>query len=160
LETGLHHEPVHFSAKADDDAPKGLGAEINSPFPLHSPWIDVQPLQSTFRELLIGVVELVLEAGGEGDHGQVVGAGDGVDIAGEAEGKLGHGDKKGISSARGCSLDVEGGTRGGLADAAAHVLPPPGQALDEAQRGGGLSLTERRGRDSRDFDVLPIRPFF
>ena len=106
--------------------------------------------------MLIGIVELVLEPGGDGHHGEVVSVGDGVDIPGQTQGELGHGDEEGVSAPGGGALYVEGGAGGGLADAPPHVLPPFGQPFDEAQGGGGLPLPQGRGGDGGDLDVFPV----
>ena len=86
------------------------------------------------------VVELVLDAAGQGHHGQVVGVGDGVDVAGQAQAEIGQGDALGQTAAGGGALDVEGRTAGGLADGADDLLADLAESFDQAHGGGGLAL--------------------
>ena len=109
------------------------------------------------RQLLVVIVALVLHAGGERHHGQVVGVGDVVDVAGKAQGELGHGDQQRVAAARRRPLDVHGGSAGGLPQAASHVLAAFAQALDQTQGGCAFSLTQRGRGDGGNFDVLAIR---
>ena len=102
----------------------------------------------------------MLHPRGQGDHRQVVGVGDAVDVAGETEGKGGQGNALGKTAARGASLDVEGRTARWLADSAGHLLPPLGQSLDQAHGGRGLALAEGGRGDRRHVDVFAVRlPF-
>ena len=155
-ELGLHQVAVLGTADAHDDVAQTLGAEVQDPAHLHALGIDVQALQAPLGQLLVVVVALVLHAGVEGDHGQVVGVHDVVDVAGEAQGELGHGHQQGVAAAGGGALDVHGGAAGGLAQAAAHVLAQLAQALDQAQGGGGFTLAQRGGSDGGDFDELAV----
>src|SRR5208337_1210562 len=156
-EPGIHQEAVHLAAPADGDLAQGLGAEVHDPAHLEVLGIDVQALQVPLGQLGVVIVELVLQPGGGGHHGQVVGVHDVIDVAGEAQGELGHGDQQRDTAARGGALDVHGGAAGRLADAAAHVHAPFAQALDEAHGGGGFPFPQGSRGDGGDFDVFAVR---
>eukprot|EP00968_Pinguiococcus_pyrenoidosus_P002080 scaffold109_cov252-Pinguiococcus_pyrenoidosus.AAC.65 len=56
------------------------------------------------------------------------------------------------------TLDAKGGPLGRLADAGEHALVQVrSQRLAHANGGGGLALSERRGVDARDDDVVAVR---
>ena len=155
-ELGLHQIAVLVAAHADDDVAQALGAEVQHPAHLHPLGVDVEALQAPLGQLLVVVVALVLHTGVQRHHGQVVGVHDVVDVAGEAQGELGHGHQQGVSAAGGGALDVHGGSAGGLAQAAAHVLADLAQTLDEAQGDGGFTLAQGGGGDGGDFDKLAV----
>ena len=91
-ELGLHDHAVQPAAHTDNDISQGLGTEVHDPAHLHPGGVDVEPAHTgQARKLFIVVVALVLHSGGQGDHGQVVGVHDVVDVAGQTHGELGHG---------------------------------------------------------------------
>ena len=98
----------------------------------------------------------MLHTGVQGHHGQVVGVHDVVDVAGQAQRELGHGHQQGVAAAGSSTLDVHGGAAGGLTQGAAYVQAQLAQALDQAQRHGGLTLAEGGGGDGGDFDELAV----
>ena len=158
---GLHHEAVGLGgAHADDHVPQGLGAEVQDPAHFDVAGVDVQALQVPFGQLGVVIVELMLHPGGHRHHGQVVGVHDVVDVAGEAQGELGHGDQQRDAAAGRGALDVHGGAAGRLAEGAAHVLLAGAQALDQAHGGGGFAFSQGSGGDGGDFDVLAVRFVF
>ena len=63
----------------------------------------------------------MLHPRGQGHHGQVVGVGDGVDVAGEPDGEGRQRDALGQAAAGRRALDVEGRAAAGLADRADHA---------------------------------------
>ena len=149
-------KPSILAAAADGDMAQGLGAEVHDPAHFDIFRIHVQALQFPLGQLLVVVVEFVLHPGGGGHHGQVVGVHDVVDVAGEAQGELGHGDQQRDAAAGRGALDVHGGAAGRLADAAAHVHAPFAQALDQTHGGGGFAFAQGSGGDGGDFDVLAV----
>ena len=109
------------------------------------------------EERLVLLRELVEHAGVDRGGEKVVGDADGVDVAGEVEVHLLHGDDLGIAAAGGAALDAEGGTHGGLADARDAILVEMrAHRLREADGGGGLALAEGGGVDAGDDDVVPL----
>ena len=157
-ELGIHGEAIHLAfAEADLDVAQALGAEVNDPAHLDPLGIDIQPLEAALGKSFVAVVALVLHTGIQGDHGQVMGVHDVVDVAGEAQGELGHGHEQRIAAACCGALDIEGGAAGGLTQAAADVLAQLAEAFDQTQRGGGFAFAERSGGDGGDFDELAVR---
>ncbi len=85
-EFALHGESIGAAADADDDVSQGLGAEVNDPAHFHAGGVNVQTAHfGQSGKLLVIVVSLVLHAGGQRHHGQVVGVHDIVDVAGQAQ---------------------------------------------------------------------------
>ena len=154
-EPGLHHVAVLPAADADDDVAQGLGAEVHDPAHLDAGGVDVQaPHAGQAGELLVGVVALMLHAGGQRHHGEVVGVHDVVDVAGQPQGEFGHGDQQRVAAAGRRALDVHGGAAGGLPQGAADVLAALAQTFHESDRGRALALAERGRGDGGDLDVL------
>ena len=98
----------------------------------------------------------MLHTGIQRHHSQVVSVHDVVDIAGEAQGELGHGHEQRIAAAGRGALHVEGGAAGGLTQAAADILAQLAEAFDQTEAGGGLALAQRSGGDGGDFDELAV----
>jgi hypothetical protein len=156
-ELGLHGEAVIAAAEADDDVAQGLGAEVDDPAHFHAGGVDVQAAHAgQAGQLLVVVVALVLHARGHGHHGQVVGVHDVVDVAGEPQGELGHGNQQGVAAAGRRSLDVHGGAAGGLTQGTAHVDTALAQAFHQAAGGGAFAFTQGGRGDGGDFDVLAV----
>ena len=100
------------------------------PTHFHARGVNVQAAHfAQLGQLLVAIISFVLHAGGERHHGQVVGVGDVVDVAGEAERKFRHGDQQGVAAARRRPLHVHGGPAGRLTQAAPHILAPLAQTL-------------------------------
>ena len=155
-ELALHQEAVLRAADADDDVAQALRAEVEHPAHLDALGVDVQTLEVALGQLLVGVVALMLHAGVQRDHREVVGVHDIVDIARQAQRELGHRDQQGVSAAGRRALDVHGRAAGGLAQRAADVLAQLAEALDQAQRNGGLALAQRGGGDGGNLDELAV----
>ena len=155
-ELGLHQVAVLGAADADDDVAQTLGAEVQDPAHLYPLGVDIQALEAPLGQLLVVVVALVLHTGVEGHHGQVVGVHDVVDVASEAQGELSHGHQQGVAAASRSTLDVHGGAAGGLTQAATYVHTQLAQALNEAQRGGGLALAQGGGGNGSHFNEFAV----
>jgi hypothetical protein len=84
---------------------------------------------------------------------EVVGGGDGVHVAGEVQVQRLHGDDLAVAAAGGAALDPERRPHGRLADGDGRPPADVTEGLTEADRGGGLPLAQRCGRDRRDDDV-------
>mmetsp|Transcript_34701 Transcript_34701/g.55786 ORF Transcript_34701/g.55786 Transcript_34701/m.55786 type:complete len:202 (-) Transcript_34701:79-684(-) len=70
-----------------------------------------------------------------------------------------HGNHLGVPPPRCATLDAKGGPHGRLADAGHHLLVHVRpQGLAQTDGGGGLALSQRRGGDTRDDDVIPRAP--
>ena len=89
---------------------------------------------------------------------KVVGGGDGVDVAGQVQVEILHGDDLRIPASRGPALDAEGRPLRGLADGSNDLFPQVrAEGLAEADGGGGFPFPERGGRDRGDVHILPVR---
>ena len=157
VEPRVHLEPVHLAAFADGDAAQRLRAEVDRPAHLDAVGVHAETAQSELAQLGVVIVGLVLHAGGQGDHRQVVGIGHRVDIARQADGKRGERDALRQAAAGRAALDVEGRPAAGLADRADGALADLAEPFHQAQRGRGLAFAERGGRDGRHIDVLGLR---
>ena len=82
-EFGLHREPILLAPQADNNVSQRLGAKIHNPAHFHIRWINVEPLQFPLRQFRIVIVPFVLHPGRQGDHGQVMGIHDVIDVSGK-----------------------------------------------------------------------------
>ena len=145
------------TVNTDDDVTKRLAAEVHDPAHLNVGRIDVDSLHAgqTFQ-LLVGVVSLMLQSGGQGDHGQVVGIHDGVDVAGETQREGGQGNALCQTTAGGRALDVHGRSAGGLADGGAYALADFAQTLYQAHGRGGFTFAQGGRGDGGYIDILSV----
>jgi hypothetical protein len=81
---------------------------------------------------------------------QVVGRGDGVEVAGEVEVDVLHRHHLRVAAAGRAALDAEARAQRRLAQADGGALPDRVQRVAEADGGGGLALAGRRGTDAGD----------
>jgi hypothetical protein len=102
----------------------------------------------------VAVIEVIA------DHGRqhVVGGGDGVEIAGEVQVELLHGQHLRVSCACGSALDPEGRAHRGLAQREHGRPSDVVQPLGEPNGRRGLAFAERRWRDGGDNHVFRHRP--
>ena len=87
---------------------------------------------------------------------QIVGRGDGVEIAGEMEVHVLHRHDLRIAAAGGTALDAEVRPERGLADAGDGLLADAVQPVAEADRRGRLAFAGRRRVDGGDQDQLAV----
>ena len=99
---------------------------------------------------LVALLDVVVEHSGE----QVVGSTDGVEVAGEVQVDVLHGDDLGIAAARSATLDAKHGAQRRLTQAEHGALADLAQCIMQANRRGGLALASRRGVDGRHEDKL------
>ncbi|VTR63883.1 hypothetical protein DESC_100079 [Desulfosarcina cetonica] len=133
-ELALHRETIRTTTKADDDVAQGLGAEVDDPAHLHAGGIDVQAAHAgEAGQLFVIVVALMLHTGRHGDHAQVVRVHDVVDVAGETQGELGHGDQQRVAAAGCRAFYVHGGAAGRLTQGAADVFTTGSQTFHQSQ---------------------------
>ena len=119
-----------------------------------------EPVEDLEREALAAAVvgaRLVEHARVDGRGQQVVGRGDGVDVACQVQVELLHGDDLRVAAARRAALDAEGRALAWLADArddaAAQVRA---QRLAHADGRRRLALAQRRRVDARHDDVVAV----
>ena len=109
VRAGHHAVPVHFSfAKADLHFPERLAAEVHHKVPLNPVRIDIQPANPDLRKTLVVVIALMLHAGIQGGHAQIVRICNIIDIPGQAEREFRHGNQQGVPPARGGPLHIHG----------------------------------------------------
>ena len=93
--------------------------------------------------LVIRLLGFVEDAGIDGRRQQVVGGGDGVNIAGQVQVEIFHRDDLAVSAAGRAALDAKGRTLAGLADAGEDPLAEvSAQRLAQAHHGGALAFAQ------------------
>mmetsp|Transcript_14930 Transcript_14930/g.38363 ORF Transcript_14930/g.38363 Transcript_14930/m.38363 type:complete len:613 (+) Transcript_14930:23-1861(+) len=113
------------------------------------------------EERRVRLAVLMEHAGVDGRGEQVVGGGDGMDVAREVQVHLLHGDHLAVAPAGSTALDAKGWTLAGLPDAGHHLLVQMGaERLAEAHGGGALALAQRGGVHASDADVFAVRRIF
>ena len=143
-ELALAGHAVGLPAQADVDLAQGPVADVDDPRPADGVGVDVE---------LVAVVEVVVEEGAR----EVVRSTDGVDVPGEVEVEVLHGDDLAVATAGSATLDAEDRPQRGLADGHRGLAADAVEPLDDADRGGGLALAQRRRRDGRHDHVLAAR---
>ena len=101
---------------------------------------------------LVAVHEVAVDHGGQ----QVVGGADGVDVAGEVQVEVFHGEELRVAAAGGAALDAEDRAERRLAQGQHGVDADRVHRLGETDGGDGLALAERRRGDRRDVDDLAV----
>ena len=100
----------------------------------------------------VALLDVVVEHSGQ----QVVGCTDGVEVAGEVEVDVLHGDHLGVAAAGSAALDAEDRAQGGLAQSQDGVLADLLEAVCQADGRGGLALAGRGGVDGGDEHQLAV----
>ncbi|CNI71397.1 Uncharacterised protein [Mycobacterium tuberculosis] len=96
------------------------------------------------------MVQVVVDHGGK----QVVRCGDGVEVAGQVQVQLLHGNDLGVTAACCAALDAKGRAHCGLTQRQDCLAAGLCEALCEGDGGCGLTFTERGGGDCGNHDVL------
>ena len=100
----------------------------------------------------IALLNVVIQHGSE----KVVGRADGMEVTGEVEVDILHGNNLGIAAAGCTALDAEDRAERGLAQRDNGVLSDLAQTVGEADGGGGFPFTGRRRGDGGDEDELAL----
>ena len=87
---------------------------------------------------------------------QIVGRGDGVDVAGEVKVDVLHRDDLRVAAARRAAFDAEDRAQRGFPQCQHGLLAKPVHGLRQAYRHGGLAFPGRRRVDSRDKDKFAV----
>ena len=95
---------------------------------------------------------MIVDKGAE----QVVGRGDGVDVAGEVEVDVFHRDDLTVAAARRAAFDAEYRAQGGFPQGQHSLFAEPVHSLRQADRHGGLAFAGRSRVDGRDKDELAV----
>ena len=102
----------------------------------------------------VALLDMVVEHGGQ----KVIGSADGVEVAGEVEVDVLHGDHLGIAAAGGAALDAEHGAEGRLTQGHGHILADAPQTVGKADGRGGLALARGGGGNGGDKNELAVFP--
>ena len=125
VKAALHREAVAFAAKAHHDVAQLPIVHVHDPAPE-----DLLRVNSQF----VSFKDVVLQDRGE----QVVGRSDGMDVPGEVEVDVLHGDDLGVASSGRASLDAKGRSQRRLPQTKHHVFPQFAEGLGDPHRGAGL----------------------
>ena len=141
VEGGLPGDSIDLGPQAGDDMAQGAVVDVQHPGPGDGALVNVE---------LIAVVQVVV------DHRrqEVVGGGDGVEVAGQVQVHPLCRQDAGATGSSGSALDAEGGAHGRLAQSQDCLLAQAGEPLGQSDGRGGLALPERRRRDRSDDDVV------
>ena len=145
VETVGARETVPDPAQPGDELAERPVVHVHHPPPGDPPDVDPQ---------LVAVMDVVVEERRQ----EVVGEGDGVEVAGEMEVDVLHGDDLGVAAAGGAPLHAEDRPEGGFAEADHRLLAEVVQGIAQAYRRRRLALAGRGGRHRRHQDELAVRP--
>lgn len=143
VEAVLPGHALGLASQADDDVAEGPVVHVHDAAQDDAAGVDVE---------LVALLERVVDHGGQ----QVVGRRDGMDVAGEVDVDVLHGDDLAVAASGGSALDAEDGAQRGLPQGQGRLLAQPGQSLGQAYGGRRLPLSGRRRRDGRDKDQLAV----
>jgi len=144
VEPGLPREPVRNAAQAGHDVAQGPVVHVHHPAPCHPALVDIQR---------VAPVDMVV------DHRrqQVVGTGDGVEIAGEMQVHVFHRHDLRIAAAGSTALHPETRAKRGFAQTDRGLLADPVQTVAKPHGGRGLAFAGRGRGDRGDKDQFAIR---
>ena len=114
-----------------------------------------QAIEHHLRAASLGLMQ---HAGVNRGRDQVVRSSDGMDIAGQMQVEIFHRDDLAVAAAGRAALDAEGRPLRRLTDRCYDALAQQSQSLSQAHRSRRLALAQRRRCDSRDVNVLALRP--
>ena len=100
----------------------------------------------------VALLDVVVEHGGQ----QVVGVLYGMEVAGEVQVDVLHGDELGIATTSRAALYAEDGTQGGLAQSEHRLVTEGVHGVGQSDGGGGLALAGGRGIDGGHEDELGL----
>ena len=143
VEAVLAGHAVGDAAHAVDDVAELAVVHVDAAAPDDAARVDVE---------LVALLDVVVEHGGD----EVVGSADGVEVAGEVQVDVLHGDDLGIAAAGSAALDAEHGAQGRLAQAEHRLAAGEVHGVGEADGRGGLALARGRGVDGGDEDELGL----
>ena len=132
-----------LAAQAAGDMAQLAVVHVHHPLPGDLTGVDVQG---------VALLDVVVDQGGQ----QVVGDADGVEVAGEVEVDVLHGDDLGIAAAGRAALHAEHGAQGGLTQTDDGLLADLVQGVGQTHRGGGLALAGGGGADGGYQDQLGL----
>ena len=141
LKAVLAGHAAGLAAKSVDDVAELAVVHIDSALPHDLAGVDAEH---------VALLDVVVEKSGQ----QVVGSADGVEVAGEVQVDILHGDDLSVAAAGSAALDAEHGAERGLAQADHGVLAELVERVGKADGRGGLALARGGGADGGDEDQL------
>ena len=123
-----------LAAQAAHDVTQLTVVHINNALPGDVAHVDVQS---------VALLDVVVDQGGH----QVVGDADGVEVAGEVQVDVLHGDDLSVAAAGSAALHAEHGAQGGLTQADDGLLAHLVQSVGQTHGSGGLALASGGGAD-------------
>ena len=139
----LPGDALHPAAQAVDHIAELAVIHVHAPLPCDAFDVDAQG---------VALLDVVVQHGGQ----QVIGRADGMEVAGEVEVDVLHGDDLSIAAAGGAALHAEHGAEGWLPQGHQGVLAQTAHPIGQAHSGGGLALSGGGGVDGGDQDQLAI----
>ena len=134
---------LHFAADAVNDVAELAVIHIHAALPGDLLYVNAQS---------VALLNVVIQHGGQ----QVVGRADGVEIAGEVEVDVLHGDHLSVAAAGGAALDAKHGTERRFPQSGHGAFAQLPQTVGQTHGGGGLALACRGGVDGGHQDQLAI----
>ena len=139
----LPRNALHLAAQAADDVPQLPVVHVHSPLPGDLLYVDAQG---------VALLDVVVQHRRQ----QIVGRADGVEIPGEMEVNILHGDHLGIAASGRAPLDAEHRPQGRLPQRHVGPLAQPPQAVGQPHGGGRFSLSGGGGGDGSDQNQLAV----
>ena len=145
LEAVLPGHALHPAPQSADDVAELAVVHIHGPLPGDP--LDVDPQGVALLDVVV-----------QHRRQQVVGRADGVEVPGEVEVDVLHGDHLGVAAAGGAALDAEHRPQRRLPQCHHSVLSDLPQAVRQAHGGGGLALSGRCRGDGGHQHQSAVRP--
>src|SRR5262249_37341533 len=145
VETVFARKAVGGPAERGNDAAQRPVVHVHDPAPGDAPRVEPKG---------ISPVDVVVDQGGE----QVVRRGDSVEVPGEVEVDVFHGDDLRVAAARRTALDAKAGPQAGFTQADDRLLADAVEAIAEADGRGRLALAGGGRGDRGHQDELAVGP--
>ena len=139
----LTRSAVDLAAQAVGDETQLTVVHIDATAPGDLTGVDAQS---------VALVNMVIEHSSQ----QVVGSTDGVEVTGEVQVDVLHGDDLCVAAAGSAALDAEHGAQGGLTQSDHNVLADLAHTVSQTNSGSGLALTGGGGVDSGNQNQLAV----
>ena len=133
---GLAAQAVHHEAEL-------TVVHVHAAAPHHLAGVDIQG---------VALIDMVIEHRSQ----QVVGSADGMDVCGEVQVDVLHGDNLCVAAAGRAALHAEHGAQGGLTQSDQNLLADFAHSVSQTDGGSGLALTGGGGVDGSDQNQLAI----